>query len=235
MVWLQPQVHGDPDVRHLNTLRVLHGLEAETLRSPEYCNELTQACAEEGQLLREEMASVRYHPYSRLGTTTVVASPFYKAGLPCLPGFSASSVGTRWSALIPKPMQTSQEDFEVVLGELGLLGQYLLLGMQLQFGFPLGDMLLVRMFMLDNHKARIEHLDFIQEYLDEQVALGHMTGPYGRERVEEILQGPSRASPLAVTEKPGSKGRWCLIQNYLFKDEYGVLVNGMIDLVHTVL
>ncbi len=52
-----------------------------TVRSPEYCNELTQACnaqtAEEGQLLkeevrqlREELSAVRYHPYSRPNTAT---------------------------------------------------------------------------------------------------------------------------------------------------------------------
>lgn len=122
------------------------------------------------------------------------------------------------------------EGFEEVLRELGLLEQYPLLGARLRFGFPLGDMSpLVRTFTPDNHKAGVEHLDFIQEYLDEQVALGHMTGPYSRERVEEILEGPFRTSPLAVTEKPGSKSGWRLIQNCSFEDEYGVSVNSMID------
>ena len=74
-----------------------------------------------------------------------------------------------------------------------------------------------------------EHMDFIQGYVDEQVALGHMTGPYAREEVERILGSPFRTSPLAVTEKPGSPGKWRLIQNCSFQDAEGVSVNSMID------
>ena len=118
----------------------------------------------------------------------------------------------------------------MVLSELGLLHRYPLLGTRLWEGFPIGDMQpLTETFAPDNHKAGVEHMDFIQSYVDEQVALGHMTGPYTGHQAEEILGSCFRSSPLAVTEKPGSKSGLRLIQNCSFEDRHGISVNTMID------
>lgn len=94
----------------------------------------------------------------------------------------------------------------------------------------MGDMQpLVETFTPENHKAGIEHIEFIREYVDEQVAAGHMTGPYDRQQVRNILGTHFRSSPLAVAEKPNSKSGWRLVQNCSFKDRHGVSVNDMID------
>ena len=122
------------------------------------------------------------------------------------------------------------EEFEAVLTERGLLHRHVRLATRLRLGFPLGDMRpLEETFTPDNHKAGVDHLDFIQDYVREQVALGHMTGPYTQRQVHEILGSHFRTSPLAVTEKPNSKSGWRLIQNCSYKDRHGVSVNSMID------
>ncbi len=94
----------------------------------------------------------------------------------------------------------------------------------------MGDMVpITQTFTPENHKAGIQHIDFIEQYIQEQVDLGHMTGPYERARVEQMLGSPFRSSPLAVTEKPGSTSGWRLVQNCSFSDQHGVSVNDMID------
>ncbi|OBZ78926.1 hypothetical protein A0H81_01330 [Grifola frondosa] len=80
-----------------------------------------------------------------------------------------------------------------------------------------------------NHKSGIENLDFIKSYINEQVTLGRMTGPYTRTEVEKILGTPFVSSPLAVVEKPGSAGKWRLVQNCSYEDENGISVNSQIN------
>ncbi|OJT04921.1 hypothetical protein TRAPUB_4263 [Trametes pubescens] len=120
--------------------------------------------------------------------------------------------------------------FEEELRRWGLWEEFGYLPTRLRGGFPIGNMEpLTRTFTPENHKGGKENMDFIEEYVAEQVALGHMTGPYSRERVEGILGTPFRSSPLSVVEKAGSVGKWRLIQNCSFPDEFGVSVNDMID------
>ncbi len=72
--------------------------------------------------------------------------------------------------------------FERELRDRGLLDRYPGLCTRMQYGFPLGNMVpITETFTPDNHKAGIQHIDFIQQYLQEQVELGHMTGPYSKE------------------------------------------------------
>ncbi|CDO75102.1 hypothetical protein BN946_scf185010.g27 [Trametes cinnabarina] len=101
---------------------------------------------------------------------------------------------------------------------------------RLRFGFPIGNMPpLTRTFTPDNHKGGIQHMDFIKSYVNEQVALNHMSGPYSCEKVKQLLGSHFRTSPLSVVEKPNAPGKWRLIQNCSFRDEFGVSVNDLID------
>lgn len=122
------------------------------------------------------------------------------------------------------------EVFEAELRKWGIWEAFSYLPTRLRCGFPIGDMEpLTRTFTPENHKGGKEHMDFIEEYVREQVGLGHMTGPYTRTQLEEILGGHFRSSPLSVVEKAGSAGKWRLIQNCSFPDEFGISVNDMID------
>ncbi|OJT03434.1 hypothetical protein TRAPUB_5853 [Trametes pubescens] len=120
--------------------------------------------------------------------------------------------------------------FEEELRRWELWEEFGYLPTRLRGGFPIGNMEpLTRTFTPENHKGGKENMAFIEDYVAEQVALGHMTGPYSRMRVEEILGSHFRSSPLSVVEKAGSVGKWRLIQNCSFPDEFGISVNDMID------
>ncbi|TFK83907.1 hypothetical protein K466DRAFT_463882, partial [Polyporus arcularius HHB13444] len=51
-----------------------------------------------------------------------------------------------------------------------------------------------------NYPAASEHMDFILEYISEQVRLGRMTGPYSKQQVERILGSHFVSSPLTVNQ-----------------------------------
>ncbi|CDO69769.1 hypothetical protein BN946_scf184766.g14 [Trametes cinnabarina] len=122
------------------------------------------------------------------------------------------------------------EAFEAELRRWDLWECFGSLPTRLRCGFPIGNMEpLTRTFTPDNHKGGLEHMDFIKAYVDEQVGLGHMSGPFSRGQVERLLGSHFRSSPLSVVEKPNAPGKWRLIQNCSFKDEHGVSVNDMID------
>ncbi|CDO73729.1 hypothetical protein BN946_scf185015.g57 [Trametes cinnabarina] len=122
------------------------------------------------------------------------------------------------------------EAFEAELRRWNLWGRFGSLPTCLRYGFPIGNMEpLTRTLTSDNHKGGLEHMDFIKAYVDEQVGLGHMSGPFAHVQVEHLLGSHFRSSPLSVIEKPNTPGKWRLIQNCSFKDEFGMSVNDMID------
>lgn len=71
-------------------------------------------------------------------------------------------------------------------------------------------------------------MDFIKEYVSEQVALGRMTGPYSKAQVEHILGSPFVSSPLIVIPKEGSD-KFRLIQNFSYKGDQEASINDEID------
>ncbi|GBE80149.1 hypothetical protein SCP_0213520 [Sparassis crispa] len=119
--------------------------------------------------------------------------------------------------------------FESILRTLGLLQRYPFLPRKLRYGFPIGDFApLLRTFAPSNHSSGSEHIDFIRQYISEQVSLGRMTGPYSQAQVEHILGTFFVSSPLAVVPKAGSK-KFRLVQNCSYQDEFGVSVNSQIN------
>ena len=81
--------------------------------------------------------------------------------------------------------------------------------------------------ILDNYPPARENINFIKEYVAEQVELDRMTGPYSARAVERILGGPFVSSPLSVVPKAGGKLR--LVQDCSREDADGLSVNGRID------
>ena len=119
--------------------------------------------------------------------------------------------------------------FKKTLQECGLLHRYPDLPNKLRFGFSIGDFSpLAHTSCPRNHGGGIRNLDFIKSYAEEQVALGRMSGPYARDKVERILGSPFVSSPLTVVEKDSGKGLR-LIQNCSYVNDQGISVNMFID------
>lgn len=83
---------------------------------------------------------------------------------------------------------------------------------------------------LVHQRHATDHENFrIRNYIDEQVLLGHMMGPYMKTQVKNVLGSHFRTLPLAVVEKADVAGSLRLIQNCSYEDEDGVSVNSIID------
>ena len=120
--------------------------------------------------------------------------------------------------------------FESTLRAFGLLSKYPDLCNRLRFGFPIGDFpTLQKSYTPPNHSSGIQHSRFISQYIQEQVSLNHMSGPYSANQVEAILGSHFVTSPLSVVEKSGSPGKFRLVQNCSFRNEDSFSVNDFID------
>lgn len=136
--------------------------------------------------------------------------------------------GASVSGRIITPYRASA--FEEELRKHGLLDKHPTLVDRLRKGFPVGNFTPRTVsFTPPNSHAGTKHLAFIQDYVDEEVSLQRMSGPYTRAEVERILQAKFVSSPLYVVEKAGSPGKKRLIQNSSFKDASGLSVNDEID------
>ncbi|GBE83386.1 hypothetical protein SCP_0504340 [Sparassis crispa] len=145
--------------------------------------------------------------------------------MPCRGMYCPGTGGHRERIITPY----DAEAFEYTLRMLGLFQRYPLLPQKLHYGFPIGDFNpLLRTFAPPNHSSGAEHIDFIRQYISEQVSLGRMTGPYSQAQVEHILGSFFVSSPLAVVPKAGSK-KFRLVQNCSYQDEFGVSVNSQIN------
>lgn len=120
--------------------------------------------------------------------------------------------------------------FERELRRFDLHYRYPELPDKLRYGFPIGNFQ-PRSFTFtpNNSRTCIDHLDFVKEYVTEQVSLGRMTGPYSQHRIKEILGTHFISSPLSVIQKAGKPGAFRLVQNCSFKDPNGISVNDEID------
>lgn len=114
------------------------------------------------------------------------------------------------------------------MSALGLAEKHAGLPEAMEIGFHIGDLAPITTTIIHpNYPAANEHMAFIEEYVNEQVALGRMTGPYPRAEVERILGSPFISSPLSVVPKANGKLR--LVQDCSKEDEDGLSVNGRIN------
>lgn len=119
---------------------------------------------------------------------------------------------------------------EAKLRQYGLLDKYPQLPDRFRYGFPIGDFQpLKKTYTPKNHSSAYEHLDFIRQYVAEQVSLNRMSGPYTAREVQSKLKSHFMTSPLGVVDKAGSPGKYRLIQNCSFKNEDGFSVDDFID------
>lgn len=80
-----------------------------------------------------------------------------------------------------------------------------------------------------NHKTGLAHMPFITAYIDEQVSLSRMSGPFSQLQLESILGCFFMSSPLSVVTKAGQPEKLRLVQNCSFPSFRGLSVNDFID------
>lgn len=123
--------------------------------------------------------------------------------------------------------------FREDLDEFGLTGDYPILVGNLVGGFPIGDMpLLEETVIIPNHPSCAEHSAVIDTYILGEIEARRMSGPFSRERVEEILGGPFFASPLIVavqTQEPGAPDKLRVCRNLSKSTKFSPSVNSHIE------
>ena len=97
--------------------------------------------------------------------------------------------------------------FNSFLTKHKLYETYPLLVNNLHYGFPLGEMpRLQSTIIFPNNPSSLSHMNEIREYLETEISVCRMSGPFRQEEVERILRGPFQASPLIVSVQPQSPG-----------------------------
>ena len=120
--------------------------------------------------------------------------------------------------------------FESELRRHNLLHKYPSLPDNLRNGFRIGSFPRLPFSITpQNHSSSFEHFDFISTYIHEQVTIGRMSGPFSREELEVLFDGPFISSPLSVVAKAGDPAKLRLVQNCSFPAFDGFSVNDFID------
>ena len=71
--------------------------------------------------------------------------------------------------------------------------------------------------------------DMVAGYIDEEVVLGNMSGPFTLEETHQIFKGHLYKVPVGLVKKDPTKGTFQMIQHFLKEDELGVSVNSQMD------
>jgi hypothetical protein len=126
----------------------------------------------------------------------------------------------------------SADNFKIFLDNAGLLDRYPELCFKLTHGFSLGDLEpVLESYSPPNLPSAKFHADVIREYIAEELRLGHLTGPYTKEKLEETV-GLFRSSPFQVAVKPGTDGKpdkYRICRHLSYKGSLGRSVNDDID------
>jgi hypothetical protein len=102
---------------------------------------------------------------------------------------------------------------------------------RLHCGFPLGHFLpLDKSYVHRNHPSTLPHANAILAYLNNEVSLGRMSGPYTPHDLESVLGGQYFTScPLGVVEKAGEPGKIRITRDLSFKGTAPLSVNDQVD------
>jgi hypothetical protein len=105
------------------------------------------------------------------------------------------------------------------------------LSSDLRNGFPLGefDGLLLNSYDHPNHKNAFPHINEIFSYIQDEVALGRMSGPFTWDELKKEAQGNVIVSPLGAVDKAGEPGKLRIIRDLSFKGRAPFSVNDKID------
>lgn len=79
--------------------------------------------------------------------------------------------------------------------------------LKLRNGFPMGEFpTLDKTIVWSNGKSVKEYRSFVDDYFEEEVEEGRLSGPYSQRQVARILGGPFQCSPITVNIQPQNPG-----------------------------
>ncbi|TFY82967.1 hypothetical protein EWM64_g1051 [Hericium alpestre] len=120
--------------------------------------------------------------------------------------------------------------WESALKHAGLSSKYPTLVHNLIYGAPIGNPpLLASTFIPPNMPNALEHPEFIEEHIAEELATGHLSGPFSLSEAFLFFGGHFCTAPLGVVEKEPGSGKWHMIRNLSAEDTYGNSTNGWLD------
>jgi hypothetical protein len=121
--------------------------------------------------------------------------------------------------------------YDQFLHQFNLTTRYPNLVFNLRNGFPIGDMPpLKRTYTPQNHPSALQQSHIIRSYLDEEVHLGRMSGPFLQDEVELIIGGHFIVCPLGLVEKAGEPGKFRVVRDLSYRQKAdGYSVNEHLD------
>ncbi|KAG9087292.1 hypothetical protein FRC06_002607 [Ceratobasidium sp. 370] len=121
--------------------------------------------------------------------------------------------------------------WESKLRALGLWEEFKDVPPGLRNGFDIGAAgLATETYIPENHKSAWDRPSVIQEHIDTEVAAGRYTGPFTQSTLHSLI-GPFRTTPLGVTEKPSTPGKFWVIQDFSYPHDAvpSISLNAQID------
>jgi hypothetical protein len=107
------------------------------------------------------------------------------------------------------------EAWHRALTSTGLIKKYPTVPHGIQFGFDAGIQPITRTFTPPNKPSIMVHEDEFTKIVEKEFARGRYIGPLSKAETESLI-GPFQSSPLDLTPKTGSTGKYRLVQNFSF-------------------
>ncbi|EEC00047.1 hypothetical protein MPER_00104, partial [Moniliophthora perniciosa FA553] len=85
--------------------------------------------------------------------------------------------------------------------------------------------------IMPNHPSALKHPEIIDEYIQKELVAGRFRGPFTKEDMESIMQGPFISSPFIVSEQeqgPGLPPKFRVCRNLSKETKEYLAVNSFI-------
>ena len=122
--------------------------------------------------------------------------------------------------------------FAVALSEFDLLRAFPTLVSRIRQGFPVGNFVpLSQSYIFRNHLSCPLHTAYVKAYLEEEVSLQRMSGPFTVQALQVAFRGLHfQTSPLGTVPKVGSPpGELRIIRDASFRGDAPLSVNDQIN------
>jgi hypothetical protein len=126
------------------------------------------------------------------------------------------------------------DEIQKLLDTHGLANKYPNLARNLKNGFPMGDFpeSIPSTIIFPNDISVTDNTDFVNQYIQEEIAASRMSGPYTQQEAETILKGPFQCSPMLVsvqTQGPGIPDKLRLCRHLSKGDKHNTSTNSYVD------
>jgi hypothetical protein len=126
------------------------------------------------------------------------------------------------------------DEVQALLDKHDLASKYPHLARNLRQGFPMGDFpdSLPSTVIFPNDVSVTDNADFVNQYIQEEIAASRMSGPYTQQEAETILKGPFQCSPMLVsvqTQGPGIPDKLRLCRHLSKGNTHSASTNSYVD------